>query len=453
MNNSNGFKMTEIGQLPEDWEVRRLGDMANQRKESITPVGDGKTKYVGLEHIDSGHSRLQRYGFDNEVKSTKFKFFKDDILYGKLRPYLDKCILSDLEGVCSTDIIVIKTSNQIDCKYLVNIMHIKSFANYATSTMTGVNHPRTSWKALSAYKIPLPQLPEQQKIASALSIIQEAKEKTENIIKATKELKKSMMKHLFTYGPVPVKSPLSRGDLGVCHEEGKVTHPLPLLLEGRQPKLKETEIGMIPEHWGMVRLGEIAEFKNGINFSSNQKGVEGILTLDVLNMYTENIYAKLNNLYRVRIDLKNKSDYLLKEGDVLFVRSSLKREGVGWASLFKSYKEPVTFCGFIIRCRLKDASKIEHRFLISFLRSEAARKELLAGSEQVAITNINQGLLNRLTLPFPPYNEQVQIAETLRAIDKKIESEQNKKQALDALFKTLLSLLMTGKIRVKDLEV
>src|SRR4030042_1220496 len=116
MNNSNGFKMTEIGQLPEDWEVRRLGDMANQRKESITPVGDGKTKYVGLEHIDSGRSRLQRYGFDNEVKSTKFKFFKDDILYGKLRPYLDKCILSDLEGVCSTDIIVIKTSNQIDCK-------------------------------------------------------------------------------------------------------------------------------------------------------------------------------------------------------------------------------------------------------------------------------------------------------------------------------------------------
>ncbi|MFZ3136375.1 MAG: restriction endonuclease subunit S [Thermodesulfovibrionales bacterium] len=164
------LKETEIGMVPEHWEVVNLGAVASQRKETVTPIGDG-TKYIGLEHIDSGYSRLKRYGLDNEVKSSKFRFYNDDILFGKLRPYLDKCILSDLEGICSTDIIVLKTSNQIDCKCLVNMMHIKTFTDYATSTMTGVNHPRTSWKALSEYKFSIPPLPEQKQIAQILTSI------------------------------------------------------------------------------------------------------------------------------------------------------------------------------------------------------------------------------------------------------------------------------------------
>jgi len=435
MNNSNGFKMTEIGQLPEDWDIMSIKDVAEIKYGKANPHTIGQVPLVGSSGI---FGRVEKPLVDEPTLIIGRKGTA-----GSIHIFLIPSYPTD------TTFYLLFDNNKPDLKFLFYWMSLNKLSGeHAKTTL-----PSLQKADLENYQFCYPTLPEQHKIASVLSTIQEAKEKTENVIWATKELKKSIMKHLFTYGPVPVKSPLPRGDLGVCQAEGKETHPLPLLLEGRQPKLKETEIGMIPEHWGMVRLGEISEFKNGINFSSNQKGVEGILTLDVLNMYTENIYAKLNNLYRVRIDLKNKSDYLLKEGDVLFVRSSLKREGVGWASLFKSYKEPVTFCGFIIRCRLKDASKIEHRFLISFLRSEAARKELLAGSEQVAITNINQGLLNRLTLPFPPYNEQVQIAETLRAIDEKIEAEQNKKQALDALFKTLLSLLMTGKIRVKDLDI
>lgn len=180
------LKETEIGMIPEHWEVKKLGDIATQRKESVTPLDDGKSKYIGLEHIDSGYSRLQRYGVENEVKSSKFKFYKDDILYGKLRPYLNKCILSDFEGICSTDIIAIKSSDHIDCKYLVNMMHLRSFIDYATSTMTGVNHPRTSWKALNAYKFSLPPLPEQKQIAQILSAIdkkieaEEAKRNTLN---------------------------------------------------------------------------------------------------------------------------------------------------------------------------------------------------------------------------------------------------------------------------------
>jgi len=142
--------------------------------------------------------KLKRYGLDNEVKSSKFRFYNDDILYGKLRPYLDKCILSDLEGICSTDIIVLKTSNQIDCKYLVNMMHIKTFTDYARSTMTGVNHPRTSWKALSEYKFSIPPLPEQKQIAQILTSIDNKIEAEENKKQALDALFKTLLSLLMT---------------------------------------------------------------------------------------------------------------------------------------------------------------------------------------------------------------------------------------------------------------
>ena len=151
--------------------------------------------------------------------------------------------------------------------------------------------------------MPIPPLSEQQKIAKVLDTIQRAIEIQDRIIETTKNLKKSLMQKLFREG--------TKGE-----------------------ELKETEIGLIPKSWEVVRLGEVADFKNGINFSKEQKGTQGILTVDVLNMHSEGIYLNFENLYRVDINLGNDSDYILKIGDILIVRSSLKREGVGWASLF-----------------------------------------------------------------------------------------------------------------------
>ena len=91
---------------------------------------------------------------------------------------------------------------------------------------------------------------------------------------------------------------------------------------------KQTEIGLIPKDWELKKFGDIAEFKNGINFSSDQKGDIGILTIDVLNMYGSGFAVTFDKLYRV--DKGINESYFLKSGDLLFVRSSLKREGVGW---------------------------------------------------------------------------------------------------------------------------
>jgi len=195
--NSINLKETEIGLVPEEWDVVRLGDVAEQRKETTNP-GDGDWKYVGLEHIDPGESHLKRCGVSSEVRSSKSKFYSGDILYGKLRPYLDKGVLVDFEGICSTDIIVIKTKENLNETLLAYLVHINEFREYATKTMTGVNHPRTSWRTLSQFYIPLPPLSIQQKIASILSTVDEKIEKAENKKKALEALFKTLLHDLMT---------------------------------------------------------------------------------------------------------------------------------------------------------------------------------------------------------------------------------------------------------------
>jgi len=89
-------------------------------------------------------------------------------------------------------------------------------------------------------------------------------------------------------------------------------------------KSKDTPIGKIPVDWEVVKLGHVSELKNGINFRKEQKVGKGILTVDVMNMYSTSIFIDPTNLYRVNLDLINKEDYILKEGDILFVQKVQK---------------------------------------------------------------------------------------------------------------------------------
>ena len=142
-------------------------------------------------------------------------------------------------------------------------------------------------------------------------------------------------------------------------------------------------------------------------------------------MYGDNIRVNFDSLYRVDTNMYDNSEYLLKKGDILFVRSSLKREGAGWAALFDGFNEPVTFCGFIIRVRISQA-KILPEFLTYYLRSHSARNKILMRAGQVAITNVTQENLKTLNIPIPSILEQNQIPFSLKLIGKFIRKNKQK---------------------------
>ena len=192
------LKETEIGGMPEGWGVKRLREVAENRKETVNPR-ENDIIYVGLEHITPGDIKLSYYGHSSQVKSSKSKFYNSDVLYAKLRPYLDKGILAELEGVCSTDIIVIKPDKKmIEPKYLAYFTHLPVFLEFSTKSMTGVNHPRTAWSTLKDFFIPLPSTAIQQQIAEILSSVDSKIEQEENKKKALEELFRSMLRNLMS---------------------------------------------------------------------------------------------------------------------------------------------------------------------------------------------------------------------------------------------------------------
>jgi len=195
-----------------EWRKVRLGDVCQRRSENVIPDGENQI-YVGLEHINSGEIKLIRWGFSNKVKSMKYKFYSDDILYGKLRPYLDKAVISDKTGICSTDFIVlIPNKDKVIPYYLIFFLHTRSFVTYATSMMKGVHLPRVSWTMIKKVKIPIPfrnnqpDLEKQKEIANYLDGVYEKiktlKEKIQRQINLLEEMEESILDEVFNHDEV-----------------------------------------------------------------------------------------------------------------------------------------------------------------------------------------------------------------------------------------------------------
>ena len=196
------FKHTEIGKLPEEWEVVRLGDVATLEMEQI-PVSalPEDTLYVGMEHIESNTGRLitDKLPTVRNIKGLVFQFTPDHILYGKLRPYLNKVWKPHFSGVCSTELVPIRCDEkQIDGNYLKFWLLSPMFVVYAKKFSEGTRMPRVNLKALINAPIPLPSLEEQKQIAEMLSTIDAAIENERKYLGVLEKCKKWMLDNLLT---------------------------------------------------------------------------------------------------------------------------------------------------------------------------------------------------------------------------------------------------------------
>ncbi|MCX7837860.1 MAG: restriction endonuclease subunit S, partial [Anaerolineae bacterium] len=128
-----------------------------------------------------------------------------DVLYGKLRPYLDKAVLAEWEGMCATDILVFVIDKQRALpEFVVHLLHTRTFLDHAIATTSGTNHPRTSWQALQSFTFALPPLSEQRAIARILSAVDNKIAAEEKRKAALQTLFKTMLHNLMT-GQIRVK--------------------------------------------------------------------------------------------------------------------------------------------------------------------------------------------------------------------------------------------------------
>lgn len=153
-----------------EWKAVALGEVATVERCAIQPeeITTG-TAYLGLEHIESGGKILGAKPVNKgELASSKFKFTERHVLYGKLRPYLGKISCPDFSGICSTDILPILPGPNLERRYLCYFLRQPSMIDYASSRAVGINLPRLASSTLAQFRVPLPPLAEQQRIADVL---------------------------------------------------------------------------------------------------------------------------------------------------------------------------------------------------------------------------------------------------------------------------------------------
>ncbi len=154
------FIDSPLGQIPQGWEVKLLGNLADQIRDGIKPDSvDPETPYFGLEHLPRESITPADWGFASEVHSTKLLFKKGDILFGKIRPYFHKVGVAPLSGVCSSDTIVIRPRSTAWFGLILGCTSSVKFVEHASATSQGTKMPRANWDVLVKYQVPMPCQP------------------------------------------------------------------------------------------------------------------------------------------------------------------------------------------------------------------------------------------------------------------------------------------------------
>jgi type I restriction enzyme S subunit len=255
--------------------------------------------------------------------------------------------------------------------------------------------------------MPLPPFSEQQKIAEILSTVDEAIQKTDEVIAKSERLKKGLMQELLTKG--------------IGHKE-----------------FKDTEIGRIPKDWEVVRIKDLGEVITGTTPSTLIKDYwDGIYPFVTPTDFSETKYV-----YKTERKVTTKGvgkGRLIPKDSVLVVciGSTIGKISLAFEECITNQQINAIIC--------KD--RINPHYVYYAI---ASRKNMLRA--QAGITAkpiINKSLFEKLRLPLPSTLEQKRIADILSTVDKKLETERNEKARLERIKQGLMDLLLTGKIRVK----
>jgi type I restriction enzyme S subunit len=294
--------------------------------------------------------------------------------------------------------------------YSLNFLNISAF-------ISGATRGKLTQGMMRSLPIPYPPLAEQHAIAHVLRTVQRAKEATEKVIAAARALKQSLMRHLFTYGPVPVD-------------------------QADQVPLDETEIGSVPQHWRVVPLGQlIRRPEYGYTASANTEAV-GPKFLRITDI--QDGHVNWGAVPYCECSDRDAAKYALQRGDILVARIGAT---TGKAFLVTDCPSAV-FASYLIR--LRAGPELEPDYLAHFTTSPLYWEQIDAAKGGRLKQGVNAPVLIGLSLPLPRQSEQMQIASALGTIDNKIDEEQRRVRALELLFNALLSQLMTGTIRLAN---
>lgn len=402
--------------MPQNWSQIELGDVLEQRKTKIDPEElEDPVPYLGLKHIQKEEGNIIGKGTSDDVKSAKTRFSSGDLLYGKLRPYLNKVAIPDFEGVCSTDILVFKGDVEgINNRFLKYRMLSSGFVEYADKNTTGVQHPRVSYDTISDFDIGLPPLPEQRRIVEK---IEELVSRLDAGVKSLETAQKQLERYRQSLLKTAVEGRLTQewreeyeGELESASEllEWAENHPeINKYKSGnRLNEIEEDILFDIPDCWTWAQIGDVAkQIQYGYTASAedNEVGPKFLRISDIQNNsvdWEEAPYCEIED--------NEKKKYLLNSGDIVFARTG---GTVGKNFLLQGKFPESVFASYLIRLVLLD--RIHEEYVYQFFQSLFYWRQITEGKIGVGQPNVNATKLASLAIPVPPSQEQNKIVELL----------------------------------------
>jgi type I restriction enzyme S subunit len=153
----DGFDESELGRIPKGWSVGLVGDVAEHPRRGIQPHEiDETAPYIALEHMPKRSISLYEWALAKGLESGKFKYKTGEILFGKLRPYFHKVGIAPVDGVCSTDIVVVVPRSKAWFGFVLGHVSSDAFIEHTNAGSTGTKMPRTSWEEMARFPVVVP---------------------------------------------------------------------------------------------------------------------------------------------------------------------------------------------------------------------------------------------------------------------------------------------------------
>ncbi|MBN4079628.1 restriction endonuclease subunit S [bacterium AH-315-C08] len=249
-----------------------FGNCSKQIRQTVQPDEAKGSSYIGLEHIEQGTLHLNGFGSSDDVTSMKSLFKKGDILFGKLRPYFRKVVRAPFDGVCSTDIWVVRATDGVEQDFLYYWMASQEFVNFSMQGSEGTKMPRAKWEHVSRHPIPFFSLTEQRAIAHILGSLDDKIELNRRMNETLEAMAQTLFKSWFVdFGPVidnalaagnPIPEELAERS-AIRESLGDARKPLPEEIQKLFPgEFEHTQkLGWVPKGWVVKPLSTIASLQ------------------------------------------------------------------------------------------------------------------------------------------------------------------------------------------------
>ncbi len=415
--------MSDPVQVPEGWRKVKLSEVTKVDPESLTQRTDPEYefRYIDIASVSTGNIDIptDRILFSESPSRARRVVRTNDVLMATVRPNLKAFAHYSGNGedvVCSTGFAVIRSKEKSDSKFIFNTILSDEITRQIENLIVGSNYPAINSSDVKQLSFSIPPLPEQKKIASILTSVDDVIEKTEAQISKLQDLKKGMMTELLAKG--------------IGHTE-----------------FKDSPVGRIPKSWDVKTVKEVVKsIKSGLSrrIVTQDIGLPMMISGNIQDNKLDT--SELKYWYKDDPQGANTDNYLLQDGDILicFINSISQ---IGKCCIYQDIGRPAIYTTNMFRVQAKGGYSPDFLYQV-FITKRFQDEIQLITKPAVNQASFTKADLEKIWIPVPPEEERNKIVSSVISIDDSLLVKQNKLSHTKSLKKALMNDLLTGKVRV-----